>query len=45
MQERQHATWGELLREAVEKPGRMLEAYTLCLPRTLSVSIRILVAR
>ena len=24
----QHATWGELLREAVEKPGRMLEAYT-----------------
>jgi len=26
--ERQHATWGELLREAVEKPGRMLEAYT-----------------
>ena len=28
MQERQHATWGELRREAVEKPGRMLEAYT-----------------
>ena len=28
MHERQHATWGELLREAVEKPGRMLEAYT-----------------
>lgn len=28
MQERQHATWGELLRDAVEKPGRMLEAYT-----------------
>jgi hypothetical protein len=28
MKERQHATWGELLREAVEKPGRMLEAYT-----------------
>jgi hypothetical protein len=27
MQERQQATWGELLREAVEKPGRMLEAY------------------
>ena len=27
MTERQHATWGELLREAVEKPGRMLEAY------------------
>jgi hypothetical protein len=25
MPERQHATWGELLREAVEKPGRMLE--------------------
>jgi hypothetical protein len=28
MPEREHATWGELLREAVEKPGRMLEAYT-----------------
>ena len=28
MPERQHATWGELLREAVEKPGRMLQAYT-----------------
>ena len=28
MPQRQHATWGELLREAVEKPGRMLEAYT-----------------
>jgi len=28
MPERQHATWGELLREAVEKPGRTLEAYT-----------------
>lgn len=28
MPERQHATWGELLRDAVEKPGRMLEAYT-----------------
>jgi len=28
MPERQHATWGELLRKAVEKPGRMLEAYT-----------------
>ena len=27
MTERQHATWGELLQEAVEKPGRMLEAY------------------
>jgi hypothetical protein len=25
--ERQHGTWGELLQEAVEKPGRMLEAY------------------
>jgi hypothetical protein len=25
--EKQHATWGELLQEAVEKPGRMLEAY------------------
>ena len=28
MTERQHATWGELLQEAVEKPGRMLEDYT-----------------
>jgi hypothetical protein len=28
MPERQHATWGELLQEAVEKPGRVLEAYT-----------------
>jgi antirestriction factor ArdC-like protein len=28
MSERQHTTWGELLRDAVEKPGRMLEAYT-----------------
>jgi hypothetical protein len=28
MPERQHATWGELLQEAVEKPGRLLEAYT-----------------
>jgi hypothetical protein len=28
MTERQHATWGELLQEAVEKPARMLEAYT-----------------
>jgi antirestriction protein ArdC len=28
MPERQHATWGELLRDAVEKPGRILEAYT-----------------
>lgn len=28
MSEKQHATWGELLREAVEKPGRLLEAYT-----------------
>ena len=28
MPERQHATWGELLREAVERPGRILEAYT-----------------
>ena len=28
MPEKQHATWGELLRDAVEKPGRMLEAYT-----------------
>jgi antirestriction protein ArdC len=27
MPERQQATWGELLRDAVEKPGRMLEAY------------------
>jgi hypothetical protein len=28
MSKRQPATWGELLRDAVEKPGRMLEAYT-----------------
>jgi len=28
MTERQHTTWGELLRDAVEKPGRVLEAYT-----------------
>jgi antirestriction protein ArdC len=28
MPEKQHATWGELLRDAVEKPGRLLEAYT-----------------
>ena len=28
MTERQHATWGELLRDAVEVPGRLLEAYT-----------------
>jgi N-terminal domain of anti-restriction factor ArdC len=28
MTERQHATWGELLRDAVEKPGQLLEAYT-----------------
>ena len=28
MPEKQHATWGELLRDAVEKPGRMLAAYT-----------------
>ena len=28
MPERLHVTWGELLKEAVEKPGRMLEAYT-----------------
>jgi antirestriction protein ArdC len=28
MPERQHATWGELLRDAVTTPGRMLEAYT-----------------
>jgi hypothetical protein len=27
MPEKQHATWGELLQEAVEKPGRMLKAY------------------
>jgi hypothetical protein len=26
--DRQHATWGELLRDAVEKPGRMLAAYS-----------------
>ena len=28
MSEKQHATWGELLRIAVEEPGRLLEAYT-----------------
>src|SRR5208283_4235233 len=28
MTEKQHATWGELLKDAVEKPGRLLEAYT-----------------
>jgi antirestriction protein ArdC len=28
MEKQQHATWGELLRDAVEKPGLMLEAYT-----------------
>lgn len=28
MPEKQHATWGELLRDAVEKPGRILEAYS-----------------
>ena len=28
MPERLHITWEELLKEAVEKPGRMLEAYT-----------------
>ncbi len=28
MPDRQHASWGELLRDAVEKPGQMLEAYT-----------------
>jgi len=28
MTEKQHATWGELLQDAVEKPGRLLEAYT-----------------
>jgi antirestriction protein ArdC len=28
MPDKQHATWGELLRDAVEKPGRMLAAYT-----------------
>lgn len=28
MLERQHATWEELLRDAIEKPGRMLAAYT-----------------
>ena len=40
MPERQQATWGELLRDAVEKPGRMLEAYAafhnysiLCVPQ------------
>lgn len=28
MNEKQHATWGGLLKEAIERPGRMLEAYT-----------------
>ncbi len=28
MTEKQRATWGELLRDAVETPGRMLNAYT-----------------
>src|ERR1700732_4673545 len=28
MPEKQYANWGELLRDAVEKPGRMLAAYT-----------------
>ena len=28
MPDKQHASWGELLRDAVEKPGRMLAAYT-----------------
>jgi hypothetical protein len=28
MEKQQQATWGELLRDAVEKPGLMLEAYT-----------------
>jgi len=28
MKERQHVSWAELLRDAVEQPGRMLEAYT-----------------
>ena len=28
MPEKQHSTWVELLRDAVEKPGRMLAAYT-----------------
>jgi hypothetical protein len=46
MPERQHAAWGELLREAVEKPGRMLEAYTafhnfsLCSPKMTAISCR-----
>ncbi len=28
MNDRQYASWGELLRDAVEKPGRMLAGYT-----------------
>lgn len=28
MTEREHLSWAELLRDAVEQPGRMLEAYT-----------------
>ena len=46
MPERQHANWGELLREAVEKRGRMLQAYTafhnysfLCLPQHRSENV------
>jgi len=46
MPERQHPTWGELLREAVEKRGRMLQAYTafhnysfLCLPQHRSENV------
>jgi hypothetical protein len=28
MEKQQHATWGQLLRDAVATQGRMLEAYT-----------------
>src|SRR5215469_1607904 len=38
MPERQHATWGELLREAIEKPGRTMTASTgLFLPTDSAV--------
>ena len=40
MLEKRYATWGELLRDAVESPGQMLAAYTafhnysfLCVPQ------------
>jgi hypothetical protein len=39
MSERQHATCGELLRDAVEKPGRMLEAYTCEMSKRVFVCV------